>query len=241
MVQRGGDDEVVLRVYGFADEVDQNVSRRGSMWSVLSKGKTVDDGRRGSGARRWSGIESLLGPRTPSRTTPVPSSGTSLSINERVPQDLIDALAAILGVKGVAFPPPYAEISFTHSPTLMTLRMILDSLALSFPHLTFLPTSSISQANSQLASLQKLHETAKWRGTFWKAFYFAVPVFLVSMGPMWLPNGLMGWTGHHFLGINGLFWGDMVALALTIPVQTWLARGFYINAFKSLKHGSATM
>jgi hypothetical protein len=238
VVERGGDDEIVLRVYGIADEVEQNVGRRGTMWSGLSKGTGSDNtsGRRGSA---WSAVGNMLA-ITPSRSNRTPTSAP-LPINEHEPEDLTNALAAILGVTRVAFPPPYTEISFTHSPNLMTLRLIIDSLALSFPRLTFLPTSTMSQANSQLASLQKLHETAKWRRTFWTAFYFAVPVFVVSMGPMWLPSWLMGWTMKTFFGINGLFWGDVIALALTIPVQGWLARGFYSNAYKSLTHGSATM
>jgi Cu+-exporting ATPase len=40
---------------------------------------------------------------------------------------------------------------------------------------------------------------------------------------------------------TGIYLGDLVCLALTIPVQTWLARRFYENAYKSLKHGAATM
>jgi Cu+-exporting ATPase len=35
---------------------------------------------------------------------------------------------------------------------------------------------------------------------------------------------------------RGIFVGDLIELALTIPVQVWLARRFYQNAWRALKH-----
>lgn len=52
---------------------------------------------------------------------------------------------------------------------------------------------------------------------------------------MWL----MGWTMWKV--VTGIYLGDLVCLVLTLPVQTWLAKKFYLNAWKSIKHGSATM
>lgn len=49
----------------------------------------------------------------------------------------------------------------------------------------------------------------------------------------------MGWTMWKVA--RGIYLGDLVCLVLTLPVQTWLAKKFYQNAWKSIKHGSATM
>jgi len=68
---------------------------------------------------------------------------------------------------------------------------------------------------------------------------FALPVFIIGMMHMYLPRWLMGWTGWKLC--TGIYLGDVACLALTIPVQLWLARRFYSNAYKSLKHKSATM
>jgi Cu+-exporting ATPase len=56
---------------------------------------------------------------------------------------------------------------------------------------------------------------------------------------MYLPMWLMGWTMWRVC--RGIYLGDLVCLGLTLPVQGWLARRFYENAWKSLKHKSATM
>ena len=110
-------------------------------------------------------------------------------------------------------------------------------MTLAYPNLNFLPTSI--RDDSQLASLQKHKETASWRRTFYASASFAVPVFIIGMMSMYLPMWLMGWTMWKLM--TGIYLGDVVCLVLTLPVQFWLARRFYNNAWKSLKHKSATM
>lgn len=153
-------------------------------------------------------------------------------------QDIDSHLSAIAGVSKVFFPSPYTDLILQHAPTLVTLRQLVDILAARYPNLTVLP-SVASSADAQLVSLQKLHETAQWRRTFWIAFGFAVPVFIVSMASMWLPHWLMGWTMYKL--VRGIYLGDVVALALTTPVQCWLAKKFYVSAWRAVKHGGATM
>lgn len=158
--------------------------------------------------------------------------------NQDQAKEVSDYLSELAGVNSLLFAAPFDVIELNHSPTLIPLRQIVDSLAERFPNLSVLPTLQ-SANNAQLASLQKLSEIAAWRNTFWSCFMFAVPVFIVTMASMWLPHWLMGWT--MFRIVRGIYLGDVVALALTIPVQCFLARRFYISAWKSLKHGSATM
>lgn len=153
-------------------------------------------------------------------------------------QALVSYLTAIAGVDNVSLLPPYSEIKLVHSPTLITLRHLVDVLAKDFPNLSILPSGATSD-DAQLASLRKLHEIASWRRTFWWSLVFAVPVFVVSMMAMWLPHWLLGWTMLRI--IKGIYVGDIVALLLTIPVQFGLARRFYRNAWKSLQHKQATM
>lgn len=153
-------------------------------------------------------------------------------------KEVSDYLSELAGINSLLFAAPFDILELNHSPTLIPLRQIVDSLAQQFPNLSVLPTLQ-SANNAQLASLQKLSEISAWRNTFWSCFMFAVPVFIVSMASMWLPHWLMGWTMFRIM--RGIYLGDVVALALTIPVQCFLARRFYISAWKSLKHGSATM
>lgn len=163
-------------------------------------------------------------------------SGARLENAEFV-DSVIMTLESLAGVHTVSFPYPHSHLLFTHSAALITLRTIVDTLATAYPHLTFLPTTT--QNDSQLASLQKHKETQRWKRTFLLSACFAIPNFIIGMMAMYLPHWLMGWTMWKIS--TGIYLGDLVCLALTIPVQTWLARRFYENAWKSLKHGSATM
>jgi Cu+-exporting ATPase len=151
--------------------------------------------------------------------------------------DIIRTTKSLAGVHETTLPFPHSHLRLSHSPLLIPLRAIVDALTTAYPQLNFLPTST--QNDSQLASLQKHKETALWRRTFLSSASFAVPVFVIGMLSMYLPRWLMGWTMWRLS--RGIYLGDVVCLALTIPVQLWLARKFYDNAWKSLKHKSATM
>lgn len=95
--------------------------------------------------------------------------------------------------------------------------------------------------NAQLESLAKTKEITEWRNAFRFSVGFAVPVFLISMViPMWV-KPLDAYIGKQMLFIPGLYLGDLVCLALTAPVQFGVGARFYKSAFKSLRHGSATM
>lgn len=92
--------------------------------------------------------------------------------------------------------------------------------------------------NAQLESLAKTKEIHEWRRAFLTSLSFAVPVFLISMIiPMFIPVLNFGKT----MIIPGLFLGDVVCCALTVPVQFGIGKRFYISAYKSIKHGSPTM
>ncbi|KAG8855533.1 hypothetical protein FRB91_002055 [Serendipita sp. 411] len=92
---------------------------------------------------------------------------------------------------------------------------------------------------TQLRSLSRTKEITEWRERFKLAVLFAIPVFLVSMIFPMIPflRPIV-----RFQIIPGHLWlGDLVSLALTFPVQFWLGSRFYRNAWKALKHKTATM
>ncbi|KAH7344265.1 E1-E2 ATPase-domain-containing protein [Pyrenochaeta sp. MPI-SDFR-AT-0127] len=92
--------------------------------------------------------------------------------------------------------------------------------------------------NAQLESLAKTKEIQEWRRAVIFSAWFAVPVFLTSMiFPMFLP--FLNYGAIRI--IPGLYLGDIVCLALTIPVQFGIGKRFYVSAYKSLSHGSPTM
>ena len=93
---------------------------------------------------------------------------------------------------------------------------------------------------TQLESLARTREIQEWRRAYQKSALFALPVFLISM-----VIGHWEW-GHAIVMyspsfIPGLYLSDVVCLLLTIPPQFGVGRLFFRPAFKSLRHGSATM
>jgi Cu+-exporting ATPase len=129
-----------------------------------------------------------------------------------------------------------AKIDF--SPALIGVRDLVAIVeSLNFNALL----ADVEDNNAQLESLAKTKEIQSWRLAFRISLAFAIPVFLMSMViPMWF-KGLDAYIGGQELFLPGLFLGDVACLILTIPVQFGVGRHFYVNAWKSVKHGGATM
>lgn len=124
---------------------------------------------------------------------------------------------------------PLSISTTTYTSSLLGLRDIVEQIqALGYDAVV---SASVDQ--TQMDSLKKTREIREWRQTFWRSLMFAVPVFIVGM---LLP---MTTKGKAFVDTRlwrGLFLGDLIGLVLTLPVQVWLARRFYINAWKALQH-----
>ena len=119
----------------------------------------------------------------------------------------------------------------TFTSSLVGLRDLVERIQ----ELGFDAVVSSSADSSQLDSLKKTREIREWRRTFWRSLMFAVPVFFFSMILPMLPGG-KAIVGRRLW--RGLFVGDVVGFSLTVPVQVWLAKRFYLNAWKALKHRS---
>ncbi|KAG1860723.1 E1-E2 ATPase-domain-containing protein [Suillus subalutaceus] len=91
---------------------------------------------------------------------------------------------------------------------------------------------------TQKQSLARTKEIQEWASRFKWALTFAVPVFFVSMIAMHIPF-LRPLVNFHLF--NGIYLGDLILLALTTPAQFWVGQKFYRNAFKALRHRTATM
>ncbi|TCD69462.1 hypothetical protein EIP91_007588 [Steccherinum ochraceum] len=91
---------------------------------------------------------------------------------------------------------------------------------------------------TQVQSLTRAKEIREWRSRFLWALSFAVPVMFLSMLGKRIP---LLRDVLNFRIVNGLYLGDLMILCLTSPAQFWLGQKFYRSAYKSLKHGGATM
>lgn len=125
-----------------------------------------------------------------------------------------------------------AKIEF--EPSLVGPREIVERIE----DMGFDAILSDQEDATQKQSLARTKEIQEWASRFKWALTFAVPVFFVSMIAMHVPF-LRPLVGFHLF--NGIYLGDLILLGLTTPAQFWVGRKFYRNAFKALKHGTATM
>ncbi|KAI9139705.1 E1-E2 ATPase-domain-containing protein [Paraphysoderma sedebokerense] len=107
----------------------------------------------------------------------------------------------------------------------------------------------------QIESLNRTREILDWKEQFRKCLIFSIPNFIVGMMiPMIYPppnssHGSHG--GGHDMNMTGTFLDTplfpgftisyLLQIIFTVPVQFGVGQRFYNSAYKSLKHGSATM
>lgn len=149
---------------------------------------------------------------------------------------LEDTLRLLPGVHAATVNFSAARASITHNPATTGLRAIVEATESLGYNALF---ADSDDNNAQLESLAKTREIQEWRRGFWTSLAFAIPVLLISMLlPKMIPSLDFG---SCLLWIPGLYLGDVLCLALTIPVQFGIGKRFYVSAYKSIKHGSPTM
>jgi P-type Cu+ transporter len=91
---------------------------------------------------------------------------------------------------------------------------------------------------TQLRSLTRTKEIQEWRRRFQWSVVFALPVFLLGMVAPRVPflHNLL-----HFNILPGVPLCHLLVAIITTPAQFWIGAKFYRNAFKALKHKTATM
>ncbi|OHW94134.1 heavy metal translocating p-type ATPase [Colletotrichum incanum] len=144
-------------------------------------------------------------------------------------------LLSIPGINSAKLSVATSRLTVTHQPSLIGLRGIVE--AVEVEGLNAL-VSDNDDNNAQLESLAKTREINEWRRAFKLSLSFAIPVFFISMIlPMCFPSLDFG----SWELLPGIYLGDLICLALTIPVQFGIGKRFYISGWKSIKHGSPTM
>ncbi|KEF56860.1 Cu2+-exporting ATPase [Exophiala aquamarina CBS 119918] len=149
--------------------------------------------------------------------------------------ELETALRSKLGVKNAVISLSTSRATISYDSTVIGLRVIVGTIeAAGYNALV----ADSEDNNAQIESLAKTKEIQEWKRAFITSLAFAIPVLLISMIiPMFL--SFMDFTSFKI--IPGLFLGDIICCALTVPVQFGIGKRFYHSAFKSLKHKSPTM
>ena len=143
-------------------------------------------------------------------------------------------LGALPGVTSVAVSLATETCQITYDRAHIGIRDMVDRVE----ELGFDAVLSDDNDATQLRSLTRTKEIQEWRSRFKLSLAFAVPVFFLGMIAPCL-SWFKPFVSHRLA--RGIYTGDVLVFLLTLPVQTWLARRFYRNAYKSLRHGAATM
>lgn len=148
---------------------------------------------------------------------------------------LEDALLQKPGVTVASVELAIPQLSVTYNSAITGIRSVVE--AIEAEGYNALLTDS-NDNNAQLESLSKTKEVQEWKRAFLFSASFAVPVFIINMIlPMHAPALDFG----KIALFPGIYLGDLVCLALTIPVQFGIGKRFYITSFRSLKHRAPTM
>lgn len=199
-----------------SDQIAEIIEDRGFDAKVLS-------------SQRGSAEQSPLSRNVQLKVFGLPNSSSATTLE--------DALRLLPGVSSAVVNLSTSRVTVSHNPSLTGLRALVEAIE-SFGYNALLADNDDN--NAQLQSLAKTKEIQEWRRAFWYSLSFAVPAFLISMV---LPKLLPSWLdfGSIVLLFPGLYFGDVLCLLLTIPVQFGIGKRFYISSYKSLKHKSPTM
>ena len=97
---------------------------------------------------------------------------------------------------------------------------------------------SDQQDATQLRSLTRTKEIQEWKTRFQWSVAFALPVFFISMIAPHI--SFLHPIVHNDI-IPGVPFGYLLVAIITTPAQFWVGQKFYRNAYKALKHKTATM
>ncbi|KDQ51047.1 hypothetical protein JAAARDRAFT_140939 [Jaapia argillacea MUCL 33604] len=143
-------------------------------------------------------------------------------------------LSALPGVNSVAVSLATETAKVEFDRTLIGPRQLVERVE----EMGFDAMLSDQEDSTQLRSLTRMKEIQEWRSRFHWALLFALPVFFFSMIAPKI-SFFAPFVNHQMC--QGVYVGDLLILALTTPAQFWIGEKFYRNAWKSLKHGTATM
>ena len=197
------------------DQITETIEDRGFDAKILS-------------SQRGSAEQSTATRSTQLKVFGLPDSSSATALE--------DALRLLPGVISAIVNLSTSRVSISHNPSMTGVRALVEvTEGLGYNALL----AESDDNNAQLESLAKTREIQEWRRAFWYSLSFAVPVFVISMILPMCHSRLD--FGSFLLWIPGLYLGDVICAALTIPVQFGIGRRFYVSSYKSLKHGSPTM
>ncbi len=130
-----------------------------------------------------------------------------------------------------------AKVEF--DPTKVQLRDIVEAIeAIGYD-------ASIATEDVDLERLERVEEIKRWKKKLIVSFFLTLPVFIISMIRIepfisMMPQNIVDFYKIEFLLPNLTLYG-LILFVFATPVQFWVGKSFYVNGYKAVRHGSATM
>ena len=102
------------------------------------------------------------------------------------------------------------------------------------------PAQDQAAAASEEAQRRKKEEIMGWWRSFAFAAIFAIPLTLISMVLPWVLTDAWSLAGKPIPQVD-LTWREILGLLLATPVQFISGQRFYVEGYRSLRHGSLGM
>ncbi|CCJ30745.1 unnamed protein product [Pneumocystis jirovecii] len=145
-------------------------------------------------------------------------------------------LKSINGVTGVIINLATKEAKINYCPSIVDIQYLIQIIKDKGYTTEILDFNNNEEKRKNFS---KTKCTKSWRNSFIKCLIFTIPLlFFEKIAPKFKPYNKIDNTIIFF---PGLFFGDILSLILTLPIQFGIGIRFYKSAFNSLKHKILTM
>ncbi|ODQ65094.1 heavy metal translocatin [Nadsonia fulvescens var. elongata DSM 6958] len=144
-------------------------------------------------------------------------------------------ISSIEGVNHVVVALATEEAKITYDANIIGPRQFIENIEDSgFDAIL----SSLVDNTAQVDALSRIREIQVWKKRLFTCLIYALPVLFISfIIPMFFPS----LTKFYIQLVPGIYIDNLLCFALTTPIQFGIGAQFYRNAYKALKHKSATM
>ncbi|KAG5513780.1 hypothetical protein PMAC_000818 [Pneumocystis sp. 'macacae'] len=145
-------------------------------------------------------------------------------------------LKSISGVTSVIINLATKEAKINYYPNIVDIQYLIQAIRNKG---YIVNTFGFNSSEEKRENLSKTKDAKLWKSSFIKCLIFTIPLlFFEKIAPKFENYRKIDNTIVFF---PGLFFGDILSLILTLPIQFDIGTYFYKSAFNSLKHKMVTM
>eukprot|EP01119_Soliformovum_irregulare_P015408 TRINITY_DN4332_c0_g1_i1.p1 TRINITY_DN4332_c0_g1~~TRINITY_DN4332_c0_g1_i1.p1 ORF type:complete len:1017 (+),score=316.00 TRINITY_DN4332_c0_g1_i1:56-3106(+) len=142
-------------------------------------------------------------------------------------------LMSMRGILSASVNEPLKIGKIRYDPDITGPRSIIDAIEALEQY-----TAKIAPEKPNIDGLLRIEELVRIRRDLQIALVFTIPVFIIGMVIHWIPVINQLFMAEILPGLNV---SHFLLFVFTTPVQFGIGKRFYVNSYKTLKHGGANM